>query len=139
MYVSVTKHRWNWYRFLICFSIRLGHTRPLSATWPPVFPRCLSSPAANVAAGPGLRTPPVDGAGPVRWPVTNEGHGARLDRFIKRRGPGLPPGLIERLICQRRIKVTGVTAIRNAFPVQAGDVEEFPRTACLVEEETHSQ
>jgi 23S rRNA pseudouridine955/2504/2580 synthase len=104
----------------------LARARPLPATLRPVFPRCLSSPAANVAAVPGLQTLPVGGAGPVRWPATNEDDGARLDRFIKRRAPGLPPGLIQRLIRQRRIKVAGVTANRNAFPVQAGDVVEFP-------------
>jgi 23S rRNA pseudouridine955/2504/2580 synthase len=69
---------------------------------------------------------PAAGAGSVRWPVPAEEHGTRLDRFIKRRAPGLPPGLIQRLIRQRRINVAGAEAIRNAHPVQGGDVVEFP-------------
>lgn len=66
------------------------------------------------------------GIGPVRWPVRQEECGARLDRFIKRRAPGLPPGLIQRLIRQRRVTVAGETAIRNAHLVRSGDVVELP-------------
>jgi 23S rRNA pseudouridine955/2504/2580 synthase len=62
----------------------------------------------------------------VKWLVANEESGTRLDRFIKRRATGVPPGLIQRLIRQRRISVGGVTAIRNAHPVYGGEVVEFP-------------
>jgi 23S rRNA pseudouridine955/2504/2580 synthase len=62
----------------------------------------------------------------VQWRVGREESGTRLDRFIKRRAPGVPPGLIQRLIRQRRISVAGVTAIRNAHPLRGGEVVEFP-------------
>lgn len=62
----------------------------------------------------------------VHWEVSAVDDGARLDRFIKRRAPGVPPGLIQRLIRQRSILVRSVPAIRNAHPVHTGDVVTFP-------------
>lgn len=64
--------------------------------------------------------------GPVKWPVPVEEGGTRLDRFIKRRAPGLPTGLIQRLIRQRRVLVNGEPANRNAQQVWKKSVVEFP-------------
>lgn len=66
------------------------------------------------------------GTGPVRWHVTDEEAKSRLDRFIKKRAPGLPPGLIQRIIRQRKVIVSGTTAKQNAHIVQSGDLVEFP-------------
>lgn len=63
---------------------------------------------------------------PVHWTVDAAEDGSRLDRFIKRRAPGLPPGLIQRLIRQRRVYVNGSLANRNALPVAAGAEIKFP-------------
>lgn len=93
---------------------------------PPVRCRHLSSAASEKLEVSPANAFPGAGSGPVRWPATDEDNGARLDRFIKRRAPGLPPGLIQRLIRQRRIRVAGITANRNAYPVQAGDIVEMP-------------
>ncbi|CDF34430.1 unnamed protein product [Chondrus crispus] len=62
----------------------------------------------------------------VKWEVTAVDDGSRLDRFIKRRAPGVPPGLIQRLIRKRSIMVQSIPAIRNAHPVRTGDVVTFP-------------
>lgn len=77
-------------------------------------------------AAPAASSLAAAGIGPVRWPVNQEEEGTRLDRFIKRRAPGLPPGLIQRLIRQRRVVVAGIPAIRNAHPVRGGDIVELP-------------
>ena len=63
---------------------------------------------------------------PVIWPVSQVDDGTRLDRFIKRRAPGLPPGLIQKIIRQRRVTVNDEPAIRNAHAVRKGDSVIFP-------------
>ncbi len=65
-------------------------------------------------------------AGFVRWIVDTTEHNSRLDRFIKRKVPGLPPGFIQRLIRQGKVKVGGSPPYRNAHPVSANDVVELP-------------
>lgn len=70
--------------------------------------------------------PEVEAHGYVAWCVPAPEDGTRLDRFIKRKAPGLPPGLIQRLIRQRRILVGEKPANRNAHPVHTGDVVRFP-------------
>jgi 23S rRNA pseudouridine955/2504/2580 synthase len=70
---------------------------------------------------------PADDVSDVQWRVPPDESGTRLDRFIKRRAPGLPPGLIQRLIRQRRIAIDGVPVTRNAHAVRVGDVVELPR------------
>lgn len=62
----------------------------------------------------------------IKWEVTAVDDGARLDRFIKRRAPGVPPGLIQRLIRKRSVLVQSIPAIRNAHPVRTGDIVTFP-------------
>ena len=54
----------------------------------------------------------------VKWTVSEEERGTRLDRFVKRRAPGLPPGLIQRLIRQGRITVDDVAPRRNAYSLR---------------------
>lgn len=71
-------------------------------------------------------TPEADKSGHISWPVSSPEDGSRLDRFIKRKSPCLPPGLIQRLIRQRRILVNDTAAIRNAHPVRTGDMVHFP-------------
>lgn len=51
---------------------------------------------------------------------------SRLDRFIKRAAPGLPPGLIQRLIRQRKIRVNNTVAIHNRHAVRTGDLVKVP-------------
>lgn len=63
---------------------------------------------------------------PVLWRVSPVEDGSRLDRFVKRRAPGLPPGLIQKQIRQRRVLINSESAIRNAAPVYSGDVVRFP-------------
>lgn len=65
-------------------------------------------------------------AQPARWVVDRTEDGSRLDRFIKRRAPGVPPGLIQRLIRQRKVHVNGEEADRNAWPVRTDDNIRFP-------------
>lgn len=62
----------------------------------------------------------------ISWHVPPEESGTRLDRFIKRRAPGLPVGLIQRLIRQRRVVVNDTPAIRNAFPLPRNATVLFP-------------
>lgn len=63
---------------------------------------------------------------PVRWTVPSTEDGSRLDRFIKRRAPGVPPGLIQKLIRQRKVDVNLGAANSNAFKVYEGDEIRFP-------------
>lgn len=64
--------------------------------------------------------------GYIRWIVSSEEDGTRLDRFIKRQSPALPPGLIQRLIRQRSVLVDDERAERNAQAVREGMVVRFP-------------
>lgn len=89
-------------------------TRPLSQPQQSLEPE--EPPAPTIAAG----------VTHVLWDVSEVDDGTRLDRFIKRKAPGLPPGLIQRLIRQRSVLVRSVPAIRNAHPVRTGDVVTFP-------------
>jgi 23S rRNA pseudouridine955/2504/2580 synthase len=68
----------------------------------------------------------VDETSDSQWRVPPDESGTRLDRFIKRRAPGLPPGLIQRLIRQRRIEIDGVPVTRNAHAVRGGEVIVLP-------------
>lgn len=99
-----------------------GHLRCPGLPYPALI-RFLSTAVESV---PSASSFAGAGSGPVRWPVPHEDDGARLDRFLKRRAPGLPPGLIQRLIRQRRVKVGGTPANRNAYLIREGDVVEFP-------------
>lgn len=63
---------------------------------------------------------------PVRWTVAPVEDGSRLDRFIKRRAPGVPPGLIQKLIRQRKVQVNLNAANHNSFKVFEGDEIRFP-------------
>lgn len=92
-------------------------TTDLASEASEALPKC--TPDSNVEA---LRA----AVQPVSWPVPNHEDGSRLDRFIKRRAPGVPPGLIQRLIRQRRVRVNSELANRNALPVHTGDVIWFP-------------
>lgn len=62
----------------------------------------------------------------VKWTATASEDGSRLDRFIKRRAPGLPQGLIQRLIRKRLIIVNTETANRNKYPVYTNDIVRLP-------------
>lgn len=62
----------------------------------------------------------------VHWTVEHGENKSRLDRFIKRRAPGLPPGLIQRLIRQGKVTVGGHPPRRNAHPVSTDDIVEVP-------------
>lgn len=55
-----------------------------------------------------------------------------MDRFIRRRGNGVPQGLIQRLLRQRRIKIGNSAITRNASRVYTGDVVEFPGDVKLI-------
>lgn len=94
------------------------------------FRRCsLASPlrrATFCTNSPSTIAPEAEAQGYVSWHVPAPEDGTRLDRFIKRKAPGLPPGLIQRLIRQRRILVGEKAANRNAYPVYKGDVVRFP-------------
>lgn len=63
---------------------------------------------------------------PAKFTAKEEDANTRLDRFIKRRAPGLPPNLIQRLIRKRRILVNDTPAIRNAHPVRVDDEVTVP-------------
>lgn len=63
---------------------------------------------------------------PATFRAAEADDGTRLDRFIKRKAPGLPPGLIQRLIRKRRILVNDVPAVRNAHPVHSEDLVRIP-------------
>lgn len=63
---------------------------------------------------------------PVLWKAIASEDGSRLDRFIKRRAPGLPQGFIQRLIRRRRIIVNSESANRNAYPIYTNDVVRLP-------------
>lgn len=93
--------------------------------------------AENVAADPASTVPdesvacssapcPVQPAERVEWTVNEEENYTRLDKFIKRRAPGLPPGFIQTLIRKGRITVDGEAPKRNAFPVEAYSVVGIP-------------
>lgn len=69
--------------------------------------------------------PGVEGQS-VFWVVPSTEDGCRLDRFIKRRAPGLSAGLIQRLIRQRKIGVNSETANRNKWELYTDDVVRFP-------------
>lgn len=75
-----------------------------------------------------LPTPSLPGSDvqPVRWLVPPAEDGSRLDRFIKRRAPGLPPGLIQKTIRLRKVQVNSDIANHNAFKVYDGDQVRFP-------------
>jgi 23S rRNA pseudouridine955/2504/2580 synthase len=77
----------------------------------------------------------VPGIRDVLWKVPAAESGTRLDRFIKRRAPGLPPGLIQRLIRQQRIGIDGVPVVRNGYAVRGGDVVAFPGNVKMVDGE----
>lgn len=62
----------------------------------------------------------------VQWTVDPTEDNTRLDRFVKRRAPGLPPGLIQKIIRRGRIRVNGDTPVRNSHPVYANDNVEVP-------------
>ncbi len=62
----------------------------------------------------------------VYWCVKEEENGARLDRFIKRHAPGLPPGLIQKLIRKGRITVDGASPRRNAYPLEPNSIVGVP-------------
>lgn len=62
----------------------------------------------------------------VEWTVDETEHNTRLDRFVKRRAPGLPPGLIQKLIRRGKIRVRGDAPRRNAHPLRAQDTVQIP-------------
>lgn len=62
----------------------------------------------------------------VKWAVNIDENGTRLDRFVKRHAPGLPPGLIQKLIRKGRITVDGVSPRRNAHLLVAHSVVTVP-------------
>lgn len=62
----------------------------------------------------------------VHWNVKPEEEGTRLDRLVKRRAPGLPPGLIQKLIRQGRITVDGSSPRRNAYPLKSNSIVAVP-------------
>ncbi|CAN8073161.1 unnamed protein product [Agarophyton chilense] len=63
---------------------------------------------------------------PARFKVSPDLSGSRLDRFIKSRAPGLPPGLIHRHIRQARVQINGRIERRRGTPVRENDVISFP-------------
>lgn len=69
--------------------------------------------------------PGVEGQ-PVYWVVPSTEDGSRLDRFIKRRAPGLSAGLIQRLIRQRKIGINSEIANQNNWELYTDDVVRFP-------------
>lgn len=86
---------------------------------------------AGNESGPIISMPPPPSlAGsegqPVRWTVASTEDGSRLDRFIKRRAPGVPPGLIQKLIRQKKVHVNLNAANHNSFKVYEGDEIRFP-------------
>lgn len=58
--------------------------------------------------------------------VTSVEDGGRLDRFIKRQAPGLPVGLIQKLIRTRRVRVNDCVANNNKWGIRTGDVVRLP-------------
>jgi len=74
---------------------------------------------------------PVKPAEFVKFTVNPEEEYTRLDRFVKRRAPGLPPGLIQKLVRQGRILVDGTPPKRNAHKVLANSVIEVPGSVKL--------
>lgn len=63
---------------------------------------------------------------PVLWGVSPVEDGTRLDRFIKRNAPGLPPGLIQRHIRQKRVSINDRVVCHHGHPVVTGDLVRFP-------------
>lgn len=73
----------------------------------------------------------VPDVGVLKWKVVDDESRTRLDRFIKRRAPGIPQGLIQRLIRQKRIKIGNAFATRSGHLVHSGEVVEFPGEVSL--------
>lgn len=97
-------------------------TRQSNFLIPHAFLCTQSSPEESDATPPSL----PGSHRPVEWTVAATEDGSRLDRFIKRNAPGLPPGLIQRLIRQRRVQVNAQPAIKNAHAVHTDDIVRFP-------------